>query len=82
MTTNNFGFMLSMFFYLVRIDILLYLIKLLFYNVYIEFLIINQLFLGSINTLIFINNLAIDIRDILVGIKAVKFVSLHFLCFV
>ena len=58
MTTNNFGSMPSMFFYLVRIDMFLCLIKLFFVMYLLGLLIVDQLFLGLINTFDFTNNLA------------------------
>ena len=52
MVANNYRSMSGMFFYPIRIDRLLCSIKLLFCNVFIGFfVIIDQLFLGSINTL-------------------------------
>ena len=58
MTANNSESMLGMFFYPIRIDMLLCSIKLLFCNYLLSLLIVDQLFFDSINTLDFTNNLA------------------------
>ena len=55
MSANKSGSMPCMFFYPVQIDMILYSIKLLFCNVFIGLLIVDQLFFGSINTLDFTN---------------------------
>ena len=50
MTTNNFGSIPSMLFTQYKLICFFVSIKLLFYNIFIGFFIINKLFLGSINT--------------------------------
>ena len=51
MAANNFRYMPGVLFYLVRINMLICSIKLLFYYYLLGILIIDQLFLGLINTL-------------------------------
>ena len=58
------------------------LIKLLFYNIFIESFDYESIVLGSIHFFYFINNLAIVIPATLIYIKVIKFIFLCFLDFV